>query len=801
MPAYLKASIKRSYAEGFLNELESNQNQYFLFVAKSTPWTETGYSDSSPPPYIDTVKNERDVMKNIIGYKKLNPKNILFALPRYEWVSGTVYDQYSDTEELFDPDSPKQFYVITDQNHIYKCLTRPSIDGTYNGTGVASTVKPTGTGVTPVTLSDGYVWKYIATVRSSDVPYELSDYIPIDFITSSSDTETVNQYTTQVTAVDGQITRIDMISNGGVSAAVYSAFEGGTADSIRLSKYEKSVSGVKSVQILDADKVNLKQTSYSNYVGYVLRIIESTKNPQTNNNYGVITESGLTGPTNSTPYFLIKDDALDFIATNPAAGDSLYTKFQITPRVRVLGDGIGAYAFPVLNSEKKITGINLVNGGEDYTQANAIVTTPISATRVQPTLAPVLSPKGGHGSNILKEFNVKDIIVVIEITEDDDKFVGGGNYRQFGIIKNPQLNNGSGEVAGTNDPYYTDITLLYDGVFTNRTLAEWKLNANGFAGDSKNFLIGTESSVGSKIVELKSVTTLNSERRLVAKVTNVGGKYISYQNRPDDYIIKVSSLSAANKYIVGETITQSIPAGTAFNPSNPGLSYGYNINTTGVLLSKSSDKLTIRTLSNGFVTGTQQLIGSVSGATALATTVSPRYGEYAYPYSSASSSFVNESGNYDLFRVVDIGTPYFDLNQTPSFTGLTVLEISSSVSGTTGSVDTTSNALSPNSFFKDDFIQQGISGDSLQGYASGYVYDWNYINQSRGELYLTNVLGNFKNVATDGLTGSTLGSFIVSSVTEPEIKPNSGEIIYINNMRPISRVAGQEEEFRLRLGF
>ena len=132
MPAYLKASIKRSYAEGFLKELESNTNQYFLFIAKSTPWTENGSTDTSPPVYVDSVKNEREVMKNIIAYKKLNPKNILFALPRYDWVSGTVYDQYSDYQELFDPDDPKQFYVVTDQNNIYKCITRPSIDGTYN---------------------------------------------------------------------------------------------------------------------------------------------------------------------------------------------------------------------------------------------------------------------------------------------------------------------------------------------------------------------------------------------------------------------------------------------------------------------------------------------------------------------------------------------------------------------------------------------------------------------------------------------------------------------------------------------
>jgi hypothetical protein len=63
------------------------------------------------------------------------------------------------------------------------------------------------------------------------------------------------------------------------------------------------------------------------------------------------------------------------------------------------------------------------------------------------------------------------------------------------------------------------------------------------------------------------------------------------------------------------------------------------------------------------------------------------------------------------------------------------------------------------------------------------------------------VVGAFKSVASDGITGSTLGAYIVASVEEPEIDRTSGEILYIDNVRPISRNVGQQEEFRLRLGF
>jgi hypothetical protein len=697
--------------------------------------------------------------------------------------------------------------VITDENNLYKCLTRPTVDGTYNGQGTASTVKPSGTLTTPFTLSDGYTWKYLATVRSSDLPYELTDYIPIDFVTSRDDTETTNQYAVQATAVSGEITRLDFITNGGVSAAVYSQTEkreGTSNQPIRLGSYTETSSGEKVVYIRAEDRSNIETPG--NKAGYILRVVNSTTNPQTINNYAVITEGGYTGSGNNLVYFKVQDDALDFTVTNPSAGGVDFTAFEILPRIRITGDGSGAYAFPVMNSDNTIGGVNLINRGEDYTQTSVFVTTSISTqpTKVHPTITAVLAPKGGHGSNILKELNVKDIIVIIEVLEDDeDKFVGGGSYRQFGIVKNPVLNDGSQTVAGSADPYYRDVTLVYDGTETSRTLDGWK--TNGFNGGIRNFMFGTESSVGAKIEQLKAVSDISNERRLTVKVKNIGGNYTTYQSRPNDLILSFASSADLSGFITGETVTQTIPAGTTVASSNPGLSagisYGYDINTVGVLISKQTNKLTVRTQRNSFVSGSVKVIGSRSGASAAPSGVTPRYGEYAWVYNPTTNSFVNEGGVYDLFRIVEVGSPYFDLNETPAYTGLTILSLGTSVSGATGGIDVTSAALTQNSFSNGDFVQQGSSGDAFGNYASGTVYNWEFINSSSGRLYLADVFGNFANVAQNGITGSTLGSYIVTSISLPDIDPTSGEIIYINNIRPISRVKGQSEEFRLRLGF
>jgi hypothetical protein len=193
MATYIKASLKRSYAESFLTELERNENQYFFFIANPLPWS----NENSPPAYTDTVGSEYSVMNRVIGYKKITPENVFFALPRYEWESGSVYTQYDDSVELFSDSLANPLYVITDEYKVYKCLEN-------NGGGV-STQKPTEVFSQPFALSDGYVWKYLATVRESDLPYELSDYVPIDYAYNTEDTEVSNQYNTQITSVSGDV--------------------------------------------------------------------------------------------------------------------------------------------------------------------------------------------------------------------------------------------------------------------------------------------------------------------------------------------------------------------------------------------------------------------------------------------------------------------------------------------------------------------------------------------------------------------------------------------------------------------
>jgi len=781
MASYLKASIQRSYAESFLTELERNENQYFFFIAKSTAWS----NDSSPPQYFDSVRAEYDVMNNIIGYKKLNPENVIFALPRYEWTANTVYDSYDDNVNLFDDTDPAIFYVVTDENNIYKCLNN-------GGSTNKSTIKPTLTISTPFGSADGYTWQYLATVKEGNLPYELTGYVPIEFSTLSSDPETQNQYNAQVQAVPSSITRMVVTNSSGAALGVY-PYAVSTANYsgfvLKVARVD-SVSGdsrSKVVVITDTvSKGRLADSSlYSNYVGYAMRVDSNTTVDRTQiNNYGIITAVQTNG---NEVRFTVTSDTIDFALT--AAGTSGFASVEILPYIKITGNGTGAYAFPVMTTGNSISGVLMGNGGRDYSNVSAQVLSAKTVGTDHPTIRAIISPKGGHGSNILKELNVKDVLIIVEISEDDaENIIGGGSYRQFGIIKNPLLGDGSGMIAGSNDLYYRDVSIIGDRSISTAI----------FDGNAANVLIGTESYSSAKVMSIKSG---GGSSLVTLKTQNSAGKFVTKQDRVNDYIISLGSRSSTS-FQSPEKVTQTVPAGTVFGSS--GVSFGYSFTVTGNVLDVSGATLTVRLTSDAnFVTGIS-MTGVVSGATGTVSVVTPRNGEYVWVSTTTNTGQAliadNGAGVQKQYKIYEVGSPYFDLNAAPSYSGLHALELSTSVSPQTGAMDTTSAAFTQNSFSSGDTVTQGSTASYSQ-YASGKVYYWNFINSARGTLYLTDVVGSFNSVAVNGITGSTLGAFIVADVTLPEIDRTSGEVLYIDNVRPIQRNMGQKEEFRLRLGF
>ena len=187
MTAILSDSFRVESAK-ILRDSIINSTPTYMFIGKTTEWPQSATVNPS-----DSQVSRSDSMNDMIVGKRLGGGNLSLALNRHDWTSGVVYAQYDVSDStLFS--SNKKFYVITNENNVYKCLG--------NNNGAPSTAKPTGRSLTPASTPDGYIWKYMFTVSTDKADtFMTSQYIPV----SNDPDESEYQYIVKAAAVSGGI--------------------------------------------------------------------------------------------------------------------------------------------------------------------------------------------------------------------------------------------------------------------------------------------------------------------------------------------------------------------------------------------------------------------------------------------------------------------------------------------------------------------------------------------------------------------------------------------------------------------
>lgn len=144
---------------------ESPATNYYITIGKDDAWP----SSDTPPTPTFSDNDIVTIYNDILALKKVDPGNVVRVTPRVDWASGKVFDKYDAADpELYD----KEFYVLTDDFNVYKCID--------NNSGAASTAKPTGTLTTNITTADSYVWKYMYTISGGDILQFLTDdWMPV----------------------------------------------------------------------------------------------------------------------------------------------------------------------------------------------------------------------------------------------------------------------------------------------------------------------------------------------------------------------------------------------------------------------------------------------------------------------------------------------------------------------------------------------------------------------------------------------------------------------------------------------
>ena len=232
MAAIITDQIRILNAGNFVAGVSNASNSYYSFIGLTNPADYQSDWDSDPPAPKDNFSQENDYWDTMVALKKINTADARQVVPKRTWTSGTTYDMYrhdysrSNTATVSGATNlySSNFVILNSDFRVYACLQNGTDPD--NTDGRPSLDEPTFTDLEPRsagTSGDGYIWKYLYTIKPSEVVrFESTDFMPVptDWLTGTENAAVRDN------AVDGGI-KIVTITNKGVGL--------GTANSVYTS--------------------------------------------------------------------------------------------------------------------------------------------------------------------------------------------------------------------------------------------------------------------------------------------------------------------------------------------------------------------------------------------------------------------------------------------------------------------------------------------------------------------------------------------------------------------------------------
>lgn len=146
-------------------------------------WNET------PPAPKDCFDQENDYWDTMIALKKIKADDVKQVVRKVTWSSGTTYDMYRHDISRSNPSYPSgalslysaNYYVVNQDYKVYICLQNGTTPE--NPQGTPSLDEPTFTDLEPKAAGDsgdGYIWKYLYTIKPSDiVKFDSINFMPV----------------------------------------------------------------------------------------------------------------------------------------------------------------------------------------------------------------------------------------------------------------------------------------------------------------------------------------------------------------------------------------------------------------------------------------------------------------------------------------------------------------------------------------------------------------------------------------------------------------------------------------------
>ena len=408
-------AVANTYKKGRLDN-----NSYYVFAARQSPYENDAVAANT---IDDNYDGSTFLHEEMMFGMKINDSDTVPVIAKKTWQANTIYAIYDDKDSSL---IEKDFYVITSENKVYKCI--------HNHLGQQSEVEPTHTDVGyPPEESDGYRWQYLYQITNEQfLTFATENYIPVF--------ENAN---VKNAAIDGAIYNIIVEANG----SSYPADSGVIKTDTNGNNYIIQIrDGTTSSNDFFANCAITITNDTTNYT-YVKEIRDYVSN--TLGNFVILKIPFTSGQvSNNNPY-------------------------SIGPFIKIdskTGSNCVASAVMQNVSETNFTGsiemVDIINPGKNYKQANVSVQTSVGFGSGGQVRA-IISPPGGHGSNVKDELYCESVGIGVEFSNSATfSFSSDVEFRTVGIVKNP-LSANTFDGTGTIDLVANSLNVV--GVGTKFT--------------------------------------------------------------------------------------------------------------------------------------------------------------------------------------------------------------------------------------------------------------------------------------------------------------------------------------------
>jgi hypothetical protein len=189
MSAIITDQLRILNAKSFVSMATSSSTALYSFIGLPNAtdydlnWNET------PPAPKDCFDQENDYWDTMIALKKIKADDVKQVVRKVTWSSGTTYDMYRHDISRSNPSYPSgalslysaNYYVVNQDYKVYICLQNGTTPE--NPQGTPSLDEPTFTDLEPKAAGDsgdGYIWKYLYTIKPSDiVKFDSINFMPV----------------------------------------------------------------------------------------------------------------------------------------------------------------------------------------------------------------------------------------------------------------------------------------------------------------------------------------------------------------------------------------------------------------------------------------------------------------------------------------------------------------------------------------------------------------------------------------------------------------------------------------------